>query len=66
MSPRWSDVVGKKEQIRQEMKAHKIRDRIRYRMEEEELLNDESLKDHPFIIRRKEDIRRWNLSRTKL
>ncbi len=52
---------GKKEQIRQERKAHEIRARIQYRMEEEELFNDESLKDHPFIIRRKEDRRRGNL-----
>lgn len=56
----------KKEQIRQKRKAHNIRARIWYRMEEEELLNDESLKDYPFIISRKEEKRRGNFVANKV
>ena len=58
--------VEKKEQIRQEIRAHKIRRDAQYRKEEEEILNDESTKDHPVIIMHKWDKKRGNLWKTKL
>jgi hypothetical protein len=58
--------VEKKEQIRQETKAHEIRSRAQCRKEQEELLNDESRKDHPDIIMHKWDLEMGNLFKTKL
>ena len=58
--------VEKKEQIRQEIKAHDIRSRAQCRKEQQELLNDESLKDHPDIIMHKWDLEMGNLFKTKL
>ena len=55
----------KREQIRQEVRAYGIRRRAQHRKEWEELLNDESTKDHPYIIMRKRDLKRGSLQ-TKL
>jgi len=54
------------DQITQDHKAHGIRDRIQYMIEEEQLLNDEAWKDDPGVIRRKEERRKAMLLQTKL
>ena len=56
----------KSDQIKQEVKAHRNREMIQYMMEEEQLLNDESLKDDPVIKKHKDEKRKAMLSQTKL
>ena len=43
-------IIGKSEQFNREEKAHQIQEDIRYNIELEQLLNDESRKDDPNII----------------
>jgi hypothetical protein len=54
------------DQIFQDNKAHRLRDRIQYMVEEEQLLNDEAWKDDAGVIRRKEERRKAMLLQTKL
>jgi hypothetical protein len=53
-------------QIMQDFEAHRTRDRIRYMIEEEQLLNDETLKDDSVVIKLKEERRKAMLLQTKL
>jgi len=59
-------IKSKCDQIIQDNKAHRLRDRIQYMVEEEQLLNDEAWKDDPGVIRRKEERRKAMLLQTKL
>ena len=57
--------MGKSEQINRDEKAHRIQEDIRYSIELEQLLNDESRKDDPNIIALKKK-RAAMLSHTEL
>jgi len=59
-------IKSKWDQIIQDNKPHRLRDRIQYMVEEEQLLNDEAWKDDPGVIRRKEERRKAMLLQTKL
>jgi hypothetical protein len=59
-------IKDKWDQIMQDVEAYRIRDRIRYMIEEEQLLNDETWKDDPVVIKLKEERRKAMLLQTKL